>query len=528
MDFSTIIWYNADTASGIERRSDIRTADTDRRVKTKELPMKSKRNRAVLLVLCACLLSGGCSTPQSNTPGTGMSTEESSMSDTVTETDRETEAEAAEGYIPHAEQVDFSRFDETILKQTFPAAVDTEVSLCAEGVLMTASGSSNDPQVTFNISDMYRAAGYAKTAAGSYVPFTPENVKTIVLKVKCSESGLAELFYATGSLTTATAGCSVSGSYIGGDGWWYVMLDLSAQRNGQYVERFNNGCRLDWSTDVRKGDTFILGEMLFFSNRSEGKAYVDSRNKISAATIGKTGYGDDMPAEGLEAGYYVCLYQNKLGTDDAGVSATFGTGSLEEAKSFCDKKKQLGYRVADEKGNVVYAPYTLLQCDILREAKYVTTYARENHFTYGDAPINPAINNRAKKVSCDRLVCWVMYRVGFTDQPVTQGVVVSAMHTWAKENGFIEITDKNDLQPGDIVLVKPNSSGTYALHTFLFAGAARQKGMYYRYDHGSDTRIMSYQPNVQELELDGAPFWRAYRPVASAENNVYYDRYYAG
>ena len=69
-----------------------------------------------------------------------------------------------------------------------------------------------------------------------------------------------------------------------------------------------------------------------------------------------------------------------------------------------------------------------------------------------------------------------MYRVGFTDQPFTQGVVVSAMHTWSEENGFIEITDKNDLQPGDIILVKPNGSGTYALHTFLFAGAARQKG----------------------------------------------------
>jgi len=267
--------------------------------------------------------------------------------------------------------------------------------------------------------------------------------------------------------------------------------------------------------------------MLFFSNRSEGKAYADSRNKIASTTIGKTGYGDDMPAEGVEAGYYVCLYQNKLGSDAAGVSATFGTTGLEDAISFCNSRKQLGYRVSDEKGNVVYAPYTLLQCDILREAKYVTTYARENHFTYGDAPINPAINNRAKKVSCDRLVCWVMYRVGFTDQPFTQGVVVSAMHTWSEENGFIEITDKNDLQPGDIILVKPNGSGTYALHTFLFAGAARQKGMYFRYDHGSDTRIMSHQPNVQELELPGAPFWRAYRPVATATNNIYYDRYYA-
>ncbi len=277
------------------------------------------------------------------------------------------------------------------------------------------------------------------------------------------------------------------------------MLDLSSQRNGQYTERFNNGCRIDWSTDVQKGDTFILGEMLFFSNRSEGKAYADSRNKIASTTIGKTGYGDDMPAEGWKPATTSASTRTNLAATRAGVSATFGTTGLEDAISFCNSRKQLGYRVSDEKGNVVYAPYTLLQCDILREAKYVTTYARENHFTYGDAPINPAINNRAKKVSCDRLVCWVMYRVGFTDQPFTQGVVVSAMHTWSEENGFIEITDKNDLQPGDIILVKPNGSGTYALHTFLFAGAARQKGMYFRYDHG-----FRYPDYVSSAQCAGA------------------------
>lgn len=124
----------------------------------------------------------------------------------------------------------------------------------------------------------------------------------------------------------------------------------------------------------------------------------------------------------------------------------------------------------------------------------MTDYARANGFAYGDAPINPAIDHRAKKVSCDRLVCWVLYRAGFTEQPFVQGVVVSAMHTWAEKNGFLEITDKTALEPGDIVLVRPNRSD---------------------------------QPNAQPLELDGAPFWRAYRPIATAENNVCFARYYA-
>lgn len=495
--------------------------------------MKLKWKSAFLLGLCICLLCGGCTSSGSDATETTVSesqTEEVEMSDTSTETEAitETETEAAEGYIPNAADVDFTRFDENILKKAFPSGSDTVISLCSEGVLFTAKTDSNDPQATFNISDMYSAAGYKKTVSGgSNVPFTPEDVKAIVLKVKSNADGLLELFYATGTISSATGGCSVTQEYTGNNDWWYVLLDFSREDSNDYAKRFNNGCRLDWSANVAKGDTLILGEMLFFSTLSEGESYVKARNKTTTTTIGKTGYGDDTPVEGLEAGYYVCLYQNKLGTDDAGVRQFFGTDSLEDAKSYCDTRKQLGYRVSDEKGNVVYAPYTLLQCDILREAKYVTDYVRKNKFTYGDAPFNPAINNRAKKVSCDRLVCWVMYRVGFTDQPKIQGVVVSAMHTWSEKNGFIEITDKNDVQAGDIILVRPNSSGTYALHTFLLAGAARQKGMYYRYDCGSDARIQSNQPSVEALELSGAAFWRAYRPVATAENNIYYDRYYA-
>ena len=43
------------------------------------------------------------------------------MSDTMSETNRmtETETEGQEGYIPHAKQVDFSRFDEEMLKKAY-------------------------------------------------------------------------------------------------------------------------------------------------------------------------------------------------------------------------------------------------------------------------------------------------------------------------------------------------------------------------------------------------------------------------
>ncbi len=209
-------------------------------------------------------------------------------------------------------------------------------------------------------------------------------------------------------------------------------------------------------------------------------------------------------ASETEAGpvlYYVCTHSE----DPVGTAFRDPYQSLESAKKLCDRMAVQGYRVVSSTGEVVYAPYTELQCDILRECKWVTDYVRENNFKYGDASINPAISHRDKKVSCDRLVCWVMYRVGFTDQPRTQGVVVSAMASWCERNGFERIDRVEDLQPGDIVLV--NWNGSYPAHTFIYAGTSNTAGQYYRYDCGSNARIQSVQPSCEPI----SGFWRAYR-----------------
>lgn len=100
--------------------------------------------------------------------------------------------------------------------------------------------------------------------------------------------------------------------------------------------------------------------------------------------------------------------------------------SLEEAKKLADQNAVYGWSVFDFNGRLVYTTYSPLAAEILREAKTITDYVREEGFTYGDAPINPAIDCSAKKVSCDRLVCWVMYNVGFTDQPEQSGLFVYA------------------------------------------------------------------------------------------------------
>ncbi len=205
--------------------------------------------------------------------------------------------------------------------------------------------------------------------------------------------------------------------------------------------------------------------------------------------------------------YYVC---NK--SEDPIGTATKSFDSLSRAINYCNRVKQEGYRVVSSEGEVCYLPYTELQCDILRECKYVTDFVRERKFTYGNAPINPAISWRDRLVSCDRFACWALYNVGFTDQPRQTGVVVSVLHTWCEANGFERIDREEDLQPGDVVLV--NFNGSYALHTFIHAGSVGRSGApYYRYDCGSNARIQSVQPSKEPIYQ----FWRAYRPVKPVE-----------
>ena len=193
--------------------------------------------------------------------------------------------------------------------------------------------------------------------------------------------------------------------------------------------------------------------------------------------------------------------------------------SLEEAKKLADQNAVYGWSVFDFNGRLVYTTYSPLAAEILREAKTITDYVREDGFTYGDAPITPAIDCSAKKVSCDRLVCWVMYNVGFTDQPEQSGLFVYAaggdprdLPSWCERHGFEKITEESELQPGDIVFVNPKTtaSGTvYAGHTFIHAGTGERSGEYYRYDCGMDERIRSVQPSSEPI----LNFMFAYRPV---------------
>ena len=142
---------------------------------------------------------------------------------------------------------------------------------------------------------------------------------------------------------------------------------------------------------------------------------------------------------------------------------------------------------------------------LLQAAREVTDYVRENHFSYGDAPLNPAINHDAKLVSCDRCVGWFIYKIGYTDQPERSGLGLGALQNYPANHGFKKITSASEVQPGDIMFVNPMSNGNPG-HTYLL-GNSLGNGSWERYDCGNVNMIRltnqysgySHQPLHEQL-----------------------------
>ena len=154
------------------------------------------------LLLCGCLCLAGCAGGAE--PENGG--ERADMTETETEQSMETEAEAeaAEIVLSPERRIDFTAWDDALLSLTFPASAATEVSLCPDGIQLTARTFTTDPQVRLDLDALYGALGYAETESGSHVPFAPEEIGAIVVKLRCAESGLFEFFYAAGEITEKT------------------------------------------------------------------------------------------------------------------------------------------------------------------------------------------------------------------------------------------------------------------------------------------------------------------------------------
>lgn len=200
--------------------------------------------------------------------------------------------------------------------------------------------------------------------------------------------------------------------------------------------------------------------------------------------------------------------------------------SLEEAKKDAKENERFGYVVYDSEGQLVYNPTTSLKAaEIVYEAKLVADYIRDNKYSYGHADINPPLaagkEDCDKLCSCDRLVGWSLFNAGYTDQPRKHGLT-SDLIPFMKRHGFTEITDMDELMPGDVVFVGYAGQPAPYGHVFLYAGKANRRN-HYRYDAGSVDRIRcagsygsyfeSGQPFCEPLELSSnALFMIAYRP----------------
>ena len=469
----------------------------------------------------ACMLSALASCNQKSQPEN-----DPPDSDTVKQTEISTESESTEQkpdplpyLIPYPDRIEIASLDAKVFSTAFGRGTATVISQTEIGLEAVAKNESRDPGIKWNLDGMYRAAGYPiNPETGGYVPFTPEQKKVIVFKIQAEWGGAFELFYATNERHTAKGKYSMI-EIFGGDSEFFgqrvsqYLIFEADESTEDWCVRFNDGFRLDYSNFVNKGDKFWIEQIAFCADRAEADAYVAKDR------------GEPDPLPELPAGYYVCLYEDRLHYPDDNVKGE-AFASLEEAKSYCDKYMKYGYRVANEKGEVVYTPYSLLQSNLLREGYYIVNYARKEKFKYGDSCTNPGINHSPHRTSCDRLVDWILYRAGFTDQPLVQGMVVSNLYSWCEEMGFEKITRIEDLRAGDIVFVRPAKDGG-PQHVFMLASDVKD-GSALRYDHGSDTRIMNRkQPTNEPISYADAPFIFAYRPVATEQNNIYYNDLYA-
>lgn len=419
--------------------------------------------------------------------------------------------------IPDPARIDFSTFSAKLFKASFSSGNSSDPKLTENGVLFIGNQESRDPSVSWNVSSMFKAAGYGPSSDGkSYVPFTPEEKKVVVFKIQAEWGGVFEMFYATEDRTEAAAEYSIETVY-GGDSEFfgervsqYIVFDATDEYG--WRTRFNDSFRLDYTDFLQKGDSFLLEKAAFCENLAEAEAFIAADKEAPA------------PKPAVAEGYYVCLYEDRLHIPDGNVRGS-AFSSLEDAISFCDLSKQYGTRVANEKGEILYTPYSLLGCNLLREGCYIVNYAREQEFKYGDSCTNPATNHRPMRTSCDRLIDWIVYRAGFIyGQPKVQGCVVATLGKWCEKQGFTKITDIEDLKAGDIVFVRPASDGG-PQHVFMLASDPKN-GNALRYDHGSDTRIMNPdQPTYEPVSYADAPFVYAYRPVSTEKNNIFFTGY---
>lgn len=154
---------------------------------------------------------------------------------------------------------------------------------------------------------------------------------------------------------------------------------------------------------------------------------------------------------------------------------------------------------------------------MLQKAKEIAEYVKNNNYTYGDAAQNPAINKTEKVISCDRFVGWVLYEMGYTEQPSTKGLPLIALEEFLENIGWEKIENSDEYRAGDIIFTRPRIQGNskQAQHVFICAGQGSSLNTYLRYDIGSQSRIDSNQPFEEPI----TEFTYLYRASSQSASN---------
>ena len=134
--------------------------------------------------------------------------ETEAVTETAPVTEPETEPETTSPYlIPDPTRIDLSTFSKALADAAFMRGNAAYPTLTDKGIRIVARTESRDPSILWRINSMYEAAGYPVSEDGqTYVPFTPDEKKVIVLKVQAEWGGAFEMFYTTEDRTMAQSG----------------------------------------------------------------------------------------------------------------------------------------------------------------------------------------------------------------------------------------------------------------------------------------------------------------------------------
>ncbi len=206
-----------------------------------------------------------------------------------------------------------------------------------------------------------------------------------------------------------------------------------------------------------------------------------------------------------------------------------------------------GYAVYNEDGEFVYGLNNEYITNMMYMAKYVADFAKANDYVYGSAAINPAITYHKyldggrklgeKVVSCDRYVGWVLYEMGYTDQPEDGGMYVYGglkdrdhnLMLYLDRYNYERIDSTTDFKAGDIVFVRPVVSSIgepYGAHVFICAGSSGRGELFYRYDHGNVRRIQciddfsAYSEKGQPTNESIGGLFCVYRPTQTTKADM--------